>query len=254
VRVGEKALALQCRKLAAHRRGPTVDVGAFGDQCRADRLAGLEVGLDDEPKDALLALAEHPLILESARMADLETLPADLPVPRDDGACEHLPGCVLPPLELKASDGERVRLGGLPGRTVVYAYPHAGRPGEPFLAEDWDLIPGARGCTPESCSFRDHHAELEQAGAGVFGLSTQGPDEQREVAERLGLPFAILSDQGLELTESLRLPTFEVAGRPLLKRFTLLVRDGTIEHVFYPVFPPDRHAAEVLAWLRAHPT
>jgi peroxiredoxin len=132
----------------------------------------------------------------------------------------------------------------------VYAYPRTGRPGEPSLVADWDLIPGARGCTPETCGFRDHHAELAALGAAVYGLSTQDPDYQRELANRLALPFPILSDQDLELTRALRLPTFEVAGHTLLKRHTLVVSEGRIEHVSYPVFPPDRHAEEVLAWLR----
>ena len=178
------------------------------------------------------------------------TLPAGLPEPVDDGAAGNLPGSAVPPLALPATDGQPVTLSALPGRTVVYAYPWTGRPGEPLLVEDWDQIPGARGCTPETCGFRDHHAELEAAGAAVYGLSTQDTDYQRELAERLSLPFAILSDASLELTRALRLPTFEVADRTMLKRQTLVIRDGIVEHVFYPVFPPDRHASEVLAWLR----
>jgi peroxiredoxin len=178
-------------------------------------------------------------------------LPADLPEPIDDGACDHLPGMRVPPKALAATDGTEVDLSALAARTVVYAYPRTGRPGEPSLVEDWDLIPGARGCTPETCGFRDHHAELAAAGARVFGLSTQESDYQREVAERLALPFALLSDNRFELTHGLGLPTFDVAGHTLLKRHTLVIRDGTVEHVFYPVFPPDRHAGEVLAWLGA---
>jgi len=182
---------------------------------------------------------------------DPTVLPDDLPVPVDDGAATHLWDAPLPPFELAATDGSVVRLDRLPGRVVVYAYPRTGRPNEPHLVEDWDAIPGARGCTPESCAFRDHHHDLKQAGASlVFGLSTQDTDYQRETAERLHLPFALLSDADLEMTKALRLPTFEVAGQTLLKRFTLVVSDGRIEHVFYPVFPPDKHAEEVLAWLR----
>jgi peroxiredoxin len=144
-----------------------------------------------------------------------------------------------------------VRLDRLPGRVVVYAYPRTGVPGEDPFVPDWDEIPGARGCTPESCAFRDHFRELRAAGAAlVFGLSTQDRDYQREAAERLHLPFALLSDVDLEMTKALRLPTFEAAGQTLLKRFTLVVSDGRIEHVFYPVFPPDKHAEEVLGWLR----
>jgi peroxiredoxin len=187
-------------------------------------------------------------------MIDPMTLPAGLPEPADDGACDHLPGLAVPGIPLEATDGRTIRLDALASpRTVVYAYPRTGRPGEPSLVDDWDLIPGARGCTPETCGFRDHHAELAELGAGVFGLSTQSTDDQRELVERLGLPFPILRDSGLELTTALRLPTLEVAEQTLLKRHTLVLRDGTIEHVFFPVFPPDRHAAEVLDWLRARP-
>jgi len=185
-------------------------------------------------------------------MVDPYTLPDDLPAPIDDGAADHLAGAALPAgLALPATDGSLVELAALAGRTVVYAYPWTGRPGQPLLAEDWDLIPGARGCTPETCGLRDHHADLLDAGAaGVLGLSTQDTDYQRELADRLALPFTILSDAELALTTALGLPTFEVACRTLLKRLTLLVADGAIERVWYPVFPPDGHAAEVLAWLR----
>jgi peroxiredoxin len=187
-------------------------------------------------------------------MVDPLVLPPDLPRPADDGGANHLTGARLPSLALPATAGDDVDLAVLGGRTVVYAYPWTGSPGEPLLVDDWDLIPGARGCTPETCGFRDHHAELAAAGARVFGLSTQGTAYQRELAERLGLPFTILSDAGLELTEALGLPIFEAAGKTLLRRLTLLARDGEIEHVWYPVFPPDRHAGEVLDWLRANPS
>jgi peroxiredoxin len=186
-------------------------------------------------------------------MVDPYTLPDDLPAPVDDGAADHLPGAAVPDIELAATDGGSVSLAALSGRTVVYAYPRTGRPGEPSLVDDWDLIPGARGCTPETCGFRDHHAELAAAGAAVFGLSTQDSAYQRELVERLALPFAILSDERLALTQALRLPTFEAAGHTLLRRLTLIVRDARIEHVFYPVFPPDRHAVDVLAWLEENP-
>ena len=182
-------------------------------------------------------------------MIDPMVLPDGLPEPVDDGAADHLPGQEVPRVALPATDGRVVELAALPGRTVVYAYPRTGRPGEPSLVADWDLIPGARGCTPESCGFRDHHQELAAAGAGVYGLSTQGTEYQREMSSRLGLPFAVLSDAALALTRTLGLPTLVVAGETLLKRLTLILRDGTIEHVFYPVFPPDSHAEEVLAWL-----
>jgi len=182
-------------------------------------------------------------------MIDPYTLPPDLPRPIDDGAADHLSSAKMPDIALPATDRSTANLATLPGRTIVYAYPRTGRPGEPSLVDDWDLIPGARGCTPETCGFRDHHAELAAAGAAVYGLSTQDITYQRELADRLGLPFPILSDQRLELTRRMRLPTFEVAGQTLLKRLTLLVRDGRVERVWYPVFPPDRHAAEVLDWL-----
>jgi peroxiredoxin len=172
-------------------------------------------------------------------------------VPEDDGAADHLRGARLPAVELPGTDGRTVRLDRLEGLTIVYAYPWTGRPGQALLSKDWDQIPGARGCTPETCAFRDHHAELLDAGAGaVFGLSTQDTGYQRELAERLHLPFPVLSDEGLELSDALGLPTFEVAGRTLIKRLTLAIRDGEIEHVWYPVFPPHTHAGEVLAWLR----
>ena len=132
---------------------------------------------------------------------------------------------------------------------MVYAYPRTGRPGEPELTDDWDLIPGARGCTPEACGFRDHYAELNAAGANVFGLSTQSTADQKELAARLHLPFPVLSDENLVLTQAMRLPTFRAAGQTLLRRLTLVIRDGRVEHVWYPVFPPDRHAGEVLQWL-----
>lgn len=180
-------------------------------------------------------------------------LPPDLPRPIDDGACRHLAGMRLPPVRLASTAGRIVDLDALPpGRTVIYCYPMTGAPGV-ALPEGWDLIPGARGCTPQACGFRDHAGELAELGAAVFGLSTQSTEYQREMAERLHLPFEVLSDAGFEFTNALRLPTFEVEGRRLIKRLTLVMRDGAVEHVFYPVFPPDESAAEVLRWLRAQP-
>lgn len=179
-------------------------------------------------------------------------LPPNLPVPQDDGAAAHLVGRALPDLELPATSGERVTLSRLPGLVVIYAYPMTGRPGVP-LPPGWDSIPGARGCTPESCGFRDHHAELKRCGATVFGLSTQTTDYQKEFHERLHLPFAILSDEAFILTESLGLPTFHTAQMRLLKRLTLIVHQGIIERVFYPIFPPDAHAGEVLKYLQDRP-
>jgi peroxiredoxin len=172
-----------------------------------------------------------------------------LPVPPDDGAMRHLPGTALPSVPLAATNGDTVDLARLPGRTVVYAYPRTGQPGVASL-DGWDQIPGARGCTPQSCGFRDHFAELQALGVDhLFGLSTQAPAYQREAAERLHLPFPILSDEQLRLTQALTLPTFETAGLTLLKRFALVIEAGTVAHVFYPVFPPDRNAGDVLAWL-----
>ena len=180
-------------------------------------------------------------------------LPPDLPVPEDDGAAAHLVGMRLPDLALASTDGGQVELAHLPGpRTVIYCYPRTGVPGQ-ALPTGWDLIPGARGCTPQSCGFRDHHAELACRGVAVLGLSTQTTDYQREMAMRLHLPFAVLSDAEFRLTDALRLPTFTVDGMRLIKRLTLVVRDGRIEHVFYPVFPPDKSADEVLAWLDQSP-
>jgi peroxiredoxin len=177
-------------------------------------------------------------------------LPADLPAPEDDGAARHLTGLKLPTLALTATDGSEVDLSALTGRTVVYAYPRTGRPGQD-PPDGWDAIPGARGCTPQSCSFRDHFAELQRAGvAHLFGLSTQNTEYQREAAERLHLPFPILSDAKFAFAREIRLPTFEVAGMTLLKRLVLVIEDGMIVKLFYPVFPPDRSADEVVAWLR----
>jgi len=176
-----------------------------------------------------------------------------IPAPSDDGAVRHLIGMLISSVSLPATDGTQVNLALLKGRTVVYVYPRTGRPGVPN-PEGWDLIPGARGCTPQTCAFRDHFAELQQAGADhLYGLSTQSPAYQREAAERLHLPFAILSDDHLHLTKAMRLPTFETSGMTLLKRFTLIIDDGVVAHVFYPVFPPDRNAGDVLAWLKSNP-
>ena len=181
---------------------------------------------------------------------DPNVLPTDLPVPQDDGGARHLAGLRLPSVPLAATDGSTVDLSALKGRTVVYIYPRTGVPGRP-LVEGWDAIPGARGCTPQSCSFRDHFAELKGLGVDqLFGLSTQDSDYQREVVTRLHLPFPILSDQALGLTQAIGLPTFSVTGMTLLKRMALVIDDGVIGKVFYPVFPPDLSAAEVVAWLR----
>ena len=177
-------------------------------------------------------------------------LPSSIPVPEDDGAALHLTGMKLPDLALPATDGASVNLAKLKGRTIVYIYPRTGVPGvDP--PEGWDQIPGARGCTPQSCSFRDHFGELKRLGvAQLYGLSTQDTEYQREAATRLHLPFAILSDAQLTLTKALKLPTFTATGMTLLKRMALVIDDGKITKVFYPVFPPDKNAAEVIAWIQ----
>ncbi len=177
-------------------------------------------------------------------------LPPNLPVPPADGACDHLPGLSLPALALPATAGPPVDLSALPGRSIVYCYPMTGLPGTP-QPEGWDMIPGARGCTPQSCAFRDHHGELAALGAAVYGLSVQTTAYQQEMTARLHLPFAVLSDAEYRFTDALNLPTFDIDGMRLIKRLTLVVRAGRIEHVFYPVFPPDRSAEQVLAWLAA---
>jgi peroxiredoxin len=176
-----------------------------------------------------------------------------LPVPEDDGATRHLIGAAVPPVELPATNGGTINLSALPGRAVVYAFPRTGKPGV-ANPDGWDMIPGARGCTPQTCSFRDHFAELQALGVNhLFGLSTQDPGYQREAAQRLHLPFALLSDEDLKLTRAMNLPTFETSGMTLLKRFTLVIDSGSVTHVFYPVFPPDQSAKAVIGWLSGKP-
>lgn len=174
-----------------------------------------------------------------------------IPAPEDDGAADHLPGRALPSVALSATDGTSVDLSGLAGTTVVYIYPRTGRP-DRALPDGWDMIPGARGCTPQACVFRDHYHELRNLGVDhLFGLSVQDNAYQAEAAERLHLPFPLLSDEGLAFARALDLPTFEAAGMTLLSRLTLIIEDGRIAHVFYPVFPPDKSAGDVIAWLKA---
>jgi peroxiredoxin len=177
-----------------------------------------------------------------------------IPAPIDDGAAAHLVGMTIPPIGLVATDDTSVTLSTLPGRSVVFAYPRTGEPGKIALVDDWDMIPGARGCTPQTCAFRDLFAELKSAGARqVFGLSTQSNTYQTEMASRLHLPFPVLSDEKLQLTQALNLPTMAVAGMTLIRRLALIIDDARIIHVFYPVFPPDRNAGDVLAWMKENP-
>ena len=175
---------------------------------------------------------------------------SQIPAPQDDGAARHLAGMTMPDVPLAATDGTEVSLAKVAGRVVVFAYPRTGVPGQPSPVSDWDMIPGARGCTPQTCAFRDLHKVMIAAGAArVFGLSTQDTAYQREAAERLHLPFPLLSDAQLELANALRLPTMQVGGMTLIKRLALVIDDAKISKVFYPVFPPDRNASDVLAWL-----
>ncbi|MFI9719754.1 MerR family DNA-binding transcriptional regulator [Streptomyces sp. NPDC052396] len=269
VRLIREIRALSRLGIPVERTRPFLDCLATGqdnaDDCPAS-LAGYRRVIDELTErieeltarraavTARLHRAAHRTITQGEAMHDHSRPPAGLPVPEDDGAAAHLPGAVLPGLTLMATSGERIRLDALgPGRTVLYLYPLTGRP-DADLPEGWDSIPGARGCTPQACGFRDHHQELLAAGAGrVFGLSGQDTGYQREVTERLHLPFAMLSDPGLELARRLGLPTFEAGGTELYRRLTLVVRGGVVEHVFHPVFPPGEHAGQVLDWLRANP-
>jgi peroxiredoxin len=177
-------------------------------------------------------------------------LPANLPVPLDDGACDHLPGMKIPSISLRSTKGRMVNLADPSSeRMVVYIYPRTGAPGS-TVPGTWDEIPGARGCTPQSCSMRDHYREAKALGAEIFGLSTQTTEYQKEVMERLHLPFEILSDADFKFTHALNLPTFVFEGVTLDKRLTLVIKDGKIEKVFYPVFPTDKHGEQIVAWLK----
>ena len=185
-------------------------------------------------------------------MNDFASLPPDLPVPEDDGAADHLPGAELPSLSLPVAGGGQFDFRGseAAGTLVAFVYPGTGTPGRE-LPPGWDDIPGARGCTPQTCAFRDRHAELAGLGATVVGISAMDPGEQADFAEREEIPYPLLNDGPLALRDQLGLPTFDVLGTTLYKRLTLIARRGRIEKVFYPVFPPDRNAADVEAWLRA---
>jgi peroxiredoxin len=184
-------------------------------------------------------------------MENLTELPKDLPTPIDDGACDRLLGKSLPSIALASTQGESIGLSAISGRVVVYCYPMTGQPDIP-LPDGWEEIPGARGCTPQSCAFRDHYQELKDLGAQVFGLSSQSTEYQLEAKMRLHLPFELLSDRDLIFANLLKLPLFEIEGKHLIKRVTLIVQDGKIVKFFYPVFPPDRNANDVIDWLHAH--
>lgn len=211
------------------------------------------------PRRRLLAFGASALVAgparaqqkKSARRDDIYILPPNLPVPVDDGACDHLPGMAVPSIPLRSTASRYVNLSELrTPRIVVYCYPRTGTP-DKDPPPGWNEIPGARGCTPETCSFRDHHKELRALRAEVFGLSTQTTEYQQEMIQRLHVPFEVLSDVDLKFAKALRLPTFEVQSMVLIKRLTLVLSGGRIEKVFYPVFPPDQHAQEVIAWLSA---
>lgn len=239
----------ECVSSLAVYRDAIAEIDRVVDQLSI-RRANLQERLDtgaEKSFPVVTAVADPP--------ADFTTLPDGLPVPLDDGAAQHLTGLALPPLELLTSDGAPIRLDELgPGRTIIYLYPLTGRPGVD-LPNGWDAIPGARGCSTEACDFRDHFSQLREAGASrVFGFSSQSPAYQAEVVERLRLPFQMISDEHFALTEALSLPMFAAPGHErLYSRLTLVVSGGTIEHVFYPIFPPNTHAQQVLAWLEAHP-
>lgn len=177
------------------------------------------------------------------------TPPKDLPIPQDDGACNHLAGLRMPDLSLESTSGKPVRLINVPSKTVFFFYPRTGRPEAP-APPDWDLIPGARGCTPQSCGFRDNMQKFAKMGISIYGISSQDTDYQKEFASRMNIPYEILSDKNFLLTDSLKLPTFQYNGTRLIKRLALYVEQGIIKKAFYPVFPPDRNADDILVWLK----
>jgi peroxiredoxin len=182
-------------------------------------------------------------------MANFSELPADLPIPQDDGSTDHLQGMRLPKLSLRATNGQLIEIGSVKGRLVIYCYPMTGQPNV-ALPDGWDQIPGARGCTPQSCAFRDHYQELQALGADVMGLSVQTTDYQQEMVDRLHLPFPVVSDANYEFQKALDMPTFIAAGMTLLKRVTLIANHGVIEAVHYPIFPSDSDAAWVVDYLK----
>ncbi len=176
------------------------------------------------------------------------SIPSDLPIPLDDGACEHLENMRIPNVSLWSTDDQEINLFSLPGWNVIFCYPMTGRPGV-AIPEGWVQIPGAAGCTPQTCSYRDNHAELKRYGVGVYGISTQTSEAQKEASNRLGLPYLLLSDADHSFSSALKLPLLEVGGLKLIKRLTFILKDGVIKKCFYPVFPPDKNVVEVIAWL-----
>jgi SsrA-binding protein len=214
-------------------------------QARDGRQAGLE------PAEGAHHARQGLMAADASSLAGVDW--STLPIPEDDGGARHLSGARVADVVLPSTAGGTVSLARVQGRTVLFIYPMTGTPGV-ALPDGWDEIPGARGCTPHTCAFRDLHAELRNAGASaVFGLSTQTLDQQRATADRLHLPFPLLSDAALAFGQAMGLPQMTVAGTAMLKRMALVLDRGTVTHVFYPVFPPDRNAADALAWIKAHP-
>ena len=184
-------------------------------------------------------------------MTNINQLPPDLPVPQDDGSTNHLKGMKLPNVSLIATNGKTINLGDIKGKLVIYCYPMTGQPNV-ALPDGWDQIPGARGCTPQSCSFRDHYQELQALGAELVGLSVQTTEYQKEMADRLHLPFPVVSDVNYQFQKALNMPTFATSGMILLKRVTLIANHGVIEAVHYPIFPSDSDPAWVIDYLKSH--
>lgn len=176
------------------------------------------------------------------------SIPTDLPIPLDDGACEHLENMRIANVSLWSTNDQEINLSSVSGWNVIFCYPMTGRPGVP-IPEGWVQIPGAAGCTPQACSYRDGHAELKRNGVGIYGVSTQTSEAQKEASNRLGLPYPLLSDANHSFSSALKLPMLEIGGSKLIKRLTLILKDGVIKKCFYPVFPPDKNVVEVIAWL-----
>lgn len=267
LRIGEEILKLKLMGVTARQAAPFVECLGLGHEHGDDCVSSLATYRDGIAEiDRLITDLQHrrsqlvARLEESASrtfakenpMTEFNILPTDLPAPEDDGAADHLRGASMAKLTMPASDGTTVDLTRFPaGRTIIYLYPLTGRPGSD-LPNGWDAIPGARGCSTEACDFRDHYRDLQDEGVtAVYGLSSQHVDYQAEVVSRLKLPFTMLSDEHFRLADSLDLPTFTAEGHErLYSRLTLVIRNKRIEHVFYPIFPPNTHAQQVLAWLR----